>query len=49
MTETKWESSWSKAEHEKAIGKSITYSDWKIIIEDLDTAVMNILQDYGVE
>ena len=49
MTETEWKSSWSKAEHEEAINKSITYSDWKNITEDLDTVVMQVLQNYGME
>jgi hypothetical protein len=43
-----WESSWSRLEHEEATGYTITGDDWKQIVNELDTAVMQVLQANGV-
>ena len=43
-----WESSWSFAEHEEETGYKVDYHGWKQIVEDLDTAVMQVLQSHGV-
>lgn len=44
----KWESSWSYAEHVEETGYEVDYHGWKQIVEDLDTAVMQVLQSHGV-
>ena len=43
-----WQSSWSHAEHEENTGYTVNKNDWKKIVEDLDTAVMQVLQEHGV-
>jgi hypothetical protein len=43
-----WKSSWSRLEHEEETGYTIDKDGWKQIVEDLDTAVMQVLQSHGV-
>lgn len=43
-----WKSSWSRDQHETAVGESVTDMEWARVVESLDEAVMYALQDWGV-
>jgi len=49
MSDSTWSSSWSRAEHEQAIGQKMSNTNWEVLVEQLDDAVVQTIAEFNFD
>ena len=49
MSDSTWSSSLPRAEYEQTIGQKISDTNWEVLVEQLDDAVVQIIAEFNFD